>query len=358
MATTTCSYCSKSFTARGINSHKRRCKLAPIIPNYKHYLVNDDVFGHILGYLCNQTLAKLQAVTGDQYVQYDAKLIPYACRRCENDNPAIRDGLCTRCHSRRGSYKHYIVKTEAKDLYHIKNFSGIPCTRHRRSILYARTDLDAHMRNLYGSNREWLKAIAVRVARCQALQITREKKEKEIKAYLESLPDGFQEFINPFYVPHKKSTLKEMLDRYVALDNALALRNLRAINESSYCINYIFMGDEPLEDTVNDIEEANFLNTHTDYLDIAHSTVKQFKTIHNHRLNRTEYNFILRLCMEITKRMLCVHHLQVDHGYTLPHKWEMCRDRLNMIISAGIIPDRGIARDYIYDNIGTIEDLI
>lgn len=353
-----CRHCSRSFTTRGIARHMRCCKKAPVVTNYTYCLVNDDIFRCILGYLSNQTLAKLQTITGDQYSQYDARLIPYACRRCENDRPAIRNGLCTRCHSRKISYKSHIIKTEAKDLYRIKNFAGIPCETRRRCIFYARTDLDIHMLKLHGSNREWLKAIASRDARCRALQATRERKEKEIEAYLKTLPIGFQKYIAPYHFPRKKSILKEMADRFVALDESLVSRGLKITTSSIHCINYVFMGEDILESVVDDIEEDDFLGQYTDYLEIAHSTVNQFKSMQNHRLARADYNFILRLCKEITKRMICVHYLQVGHDYSLPQKWEAFRHRLDNVLAAGLTPERGAARDYIYDNIGTVEDLI
>ncbi|KAF1784763.1 hypothetical protein GQ600_12813 [Phytophthora cactorum] len=92
-----CEYCDKQFTTRGIPLHQKKCVKkqahdkaeAKKTRSYNFCILNEAIYEEILSFLNNQTLTKMQMITGDRYQQCEPVLARYCCK-CENDNPVIR----------------------------------------------------------------------------------------------------------------------------------------------------------------------------------------------------------------------------------------------------------------------------
>ncbi|ETL40988.1 hypothetical protein L916_07940, partial [Phytophthora nicotianae] len=106
-----CEYCDKQFTTRGLSLHQKKCAEkqahdkaeAKKTRSFKFCIVNEAIFEEILSFLSNQTLTKMQMITGDHYQECEPELSRYCCK-CENDNPIIRRSLCLKCFSNSGYY--------------------------------------------------------------------------------------------------------------------------------------------------------------------------------------------------------------------------------------------------------------
>ncbi|KAG2997077.1 hypothetical protein PC121_g5071 [Phytophthora cactorum] len=139
-----CSYCSRDFKDRGIKRHLRHCKRKPTPEScaYKFCVLNEQITEYVLTFLSNQSVTKLQSFTGDHYPNSDPRLAAVCCS-CENDVPVINNGLCTACEKEMApNYKTHMTKTQAKELYWLRDFEGIPCLERRYYFLYARKQLD------------------------------------------------------------------------------------------------------------------------------------------------------------------------------------------------------------------------
>ncbi|TDH69678.1 uncharacterized protein CCR75_008722 [Bremia lactucae] len=64
--------------------------------SYRFCILNEKIHEEVLSFLGNQTLTKLQMITGDHYQQCEPELAAYCCQ-CENDNPIAKRRLCRRC---------------------------------------------------------------------------------------------------------------------------------------------------------------------------------------------------------------------------------------------------------------------
>ncbi|KAG3141324.1 hypothetical protein PI124_g8648 [Phytophthora idaei] len=76
-STSACEYCDKKFTTRGMSLHQKKCvkkqahdkAAAKKTRFYKFSILNEAVHEEILSFLSNQTLTKMQMITGDRYQQ-------------------------------------------------------------------------------------------------------------------------------------------------------------------------------------------------------------------------------------------------------------------------------------------------
>ncbi|KAG2911587.1 hypothetical protein PC115_g12513 [Phytophthora cactorum] len=98
--TSVCDYCEKEFTTRGMTSHLKKCikkrahdiATAEKTRTYNFSILNESVHEVIVSFLSNQTLTKLQMITGDHFEECEPELAGFCCE-CENDNPVIAGGL-------------------------------------------------------------------------------------------------------------------------------------------------------------------------------------------------------------------------------------------------------------------------
>lgn len=349
MSTVLCQYCNKEFKVRGLTVHQRKCKNVPKTITYNHCLVNEDMFAYILSFLNNQTLCKLQKITGDRY-PCDESLIKYTCGECDNDNPAIQEGLCTKCHSRRRGFKQLITKTEAKEWYAIKDFDGIPCDVRRHYILYDRADLDAYKVSLHGSKLVWLKEVTLRETRRKTRETNKTRKAKDVKMLLKTFPVAFQTYTQYVKAPTNKTELQLMADRYDELSKLLTNIGLALRNDSALCANYIVYGKNSANYVVDIVEEMNFLHKYTNYVTKARYNIERFKEEQFDYYPRDIYNQFIQSCRDDAKMDICISYLlENKSGHSLPKKWETCRMRLNEIIDAKLDPTEDPYNSYIYN---------
>ena len=290
-------------------------------------------------------MVKLQNITGDRYIQCDPSLAPYCCMACEDDNPAIENRLCRQCYSQG---KPLITKTEARELYKIKDFSSIPCDVRKFYILYSREDLEKHMLAVHGSKIEWLKAIAEREERRKKRNENANKRLEETNAFIQTLSQDFQEYIR-FYNVGKKS-IEAVYSRYIALRDGLLTKNLNIRLDSRLCQMFIIHEIGIVDEIVETMEEMTFLYNNTDYSRRSSSNIAIFREMQSEYLPREEYNRCIQACYEDAKEEICIEYLQ-KVGYILPSKWEACRPRFNQVIANGIDPTDYDASSYIYHNI-------
>lgn len=313
------------------------------------------MFEHILGFLGNQSLTKLQSVTGDRYRQCESQLSKCCCA-CENDRPVITNGLCGVCESALDTFKPCVTKTEARELYGIRNFSDIPCNERRHYILYARADLDKHMLDTCESEREWVRSIAQRRARVAKRAAVKQQKQDDLNAFLKTLPAAFVSYIASIEF---KSTDESILDecslRFTTLVTALDGRGLVLRDDSRLCEQFITTGVGDIQNVVDTMEEMGFLFAHTEYQKKGRANIKAFRNeveMYGDWYSRDEYRTNLQLCREDAKLELCVEYLADGKGFALPRKWENCRARFDSMKSAGKDPSGESAWDYIYTGEG------
>lgn len=76
-------------------------------------MIDDScILDRILPFLSNQSLTKLQAITGSHFATCEPNLARF-CSPCENDIPRIFQGRCNDCATANG-YKPMISATQAR----------------------------------------------------------------------------------------------------------------------------------------------------------------------------------------------------------------------------------------------------
>ncbi|KAE9288413.1 hypothetical protein PF008_g26150 [Phytophthora fragariae] len=272
-ATVACEFCGQTFTTRGMTRHQNKCvkKQAHDIAAtkkprcYRFSILNEGVFENILKFLGNQTLTKLQMVTGDRYAQCEPELAKFCCK-CENDNPVILHGLCRACESELPGYMPRTTKEVAKIHYGVrdKDFPFIPCEVRKRYTLFDRITLENHMIRSCGSKMHWVRDIAKRDSRKRKLNATLHRKEVETRDFLEDLAPGFASYVEAVGLKESdKEVIQHYSQRYVKLTEALKARGLKLRDDSRLCMGYITAGYGQIESVVDTMEEMNFLFAHT-----------------------------------------------------------------------------------------------
>ncbi|KAF4318173.1 hypothetical protein BBO99_00004772 [Phytophthora kernoviae] len=137
LKTTKCCYCGKEFKTPGLKLHQNRCKSKPLRePHvYKFCILNEHIFERVRSSLHNQTLTKLQMITGDKTDFTSTE---------QEGGP---------------NYKPRVTTTEARAMYKIHGLSGIPCEIRKYYTLYDREALNKHMLHTFGPKLEWLRMI-------------------------------------------------------------------------------------------------------------------------------------------------------------------------------------------------------
>lgn len=231
MASVACTFCGKTFKERGLNRHQKYCKSKMKIESsaephgYKICLINYHVFECVLSFLSNQSLTKLQAITGDRYPKCERALSSYCCP-CENDKLAVVEGLCSDCAAVKiNNYFPQITSTEARSVYGVKNLPY--------RALYNRDDVEKQMIATYGSTLEWLRISIAKNSRAAKRHAKR------------TIPIGFAYFLR------KQDFCTESFDhkarrragqRFIELKTALEARGFSLLDCNRHHVNYIMMG--------------------------------------------------------------------------------------------------------------------
>jgi hypothetical protein len=352
-----CEFCHQPFKPRGLKIHQSRCKAKVTKrepppphqqlsqhdpdqheqqePKYRFRIGDEHVFDHLLSFLSNQSQTKLQLVTGDRYTSCEPLLSRYCCA-CEEDNPALFDGLCSACATAKRNYKPLITKTEAKTQYGLKDLTGVPCDVRRKYTLYARADLDRHAVTTFGSRRAWLRSLAQHDSRVKKLAATKKQKRDEHEAFLQTLSPAFATYAKFVDLKAKpKSELEVCSERFDELVDALKQRDLELRTDSHLCKLYIASGVGIVGRIVDTMEEMAFLFKHTEYLGRCSDSIEEMHEDLDDWYPREEYDDMIQSCREEVKAVLCVEYLLDSMGLTLPRKWEKCRDRLDFLKAAG-----------------------
>jgi hypothetical protein len=226
-----CEFCGKVFKARGLKLHQNKCSLKKS-PTPLFEFVDTNTFANILGFLGNQSLVKLQSITGGRYGGSDA-LVSSICCPCENDELAVANGLCLACNQAKDpEFRETITTTEARRVYGIHDIDSVPHTTvsvyHRGYYcLFKYADVDQYAQTLFGSTRAWLEMLSAKVRRRRKLGETKRKKAEAYSAILAQLPPDFVEFLAKHGVkPDCERVRKEQAERFEAMAAALAGRNL------------------------------------------------------------------------------------------------------------------------------------
>ncbi|GMF13088.1 unnamed protein product [Phytophthora lilii] len=340
----TCVFCGKEFTVRGMKRHHSKCSekqaadkaAAKKTRAYNYSIICEAIFENILTFLGNQTLTKLQSITGDHYTQCEPELAKYCCK-CEEDNPVIRGGLCRKCNyqpcrvAKKDAMRIYGVRE--RDLYHIRRDRGYYGQ-------FNGFDLEKHMIKTCGSKMGWVRYIAKRDARKKARQAAKHRKEREAMAFLKPLAPEFASYAEEIdFVEFDKKCVEKCIQRYEALTAALEEHGIKLRADSRICKAFITAGNGTVEEMVDAMEEKAFLFTHTNY------ALRCKKLIENYR-ESSEFNpgDDLRLATRHqryeTRIKICVQYLENHKGLVLPRRWEKCRARFDEEVASG-----GDARD-------------
>ncbi|KAF4038651.1 hypothetical protein GN244_ATG09176 [Phytophthora infestans] len=233
--TSVCVYCTKGFTTRGIPRHQKKCakKLAHDraearkTRSYKFCIINESVYEVILSFLSNQTLTKMQMITGDHYQQCEPDLARYCCK-CENDNPTIRArACCLRCKPKTGS----TVIKEAKLRYGMtdKDYRGA-VGREFKARLGIMPDVDflgrerchwstleQYMLDKCGSKLAWLRILFKKDVKKKKALATRLQTENR-RYFVEALSPAFADYLSSIrFREYDKDVLRQSYQRYVEL---------------------------------------------------------------------------------------------------------------------------------------------
>lgn len=206
-------------------------------PVYAFCLLNEELFDHMLSFLGNQTLVKLQSITGDRYPNSRPELAKLCCP-CENDNLAILAGLCTPCEKEKSPlFKQHMTLSDARALYGINNW-GIPYYR-EDEFEVDRDDADDHMLKRCGSKMQWLELIAKLDIPRRKLVAKRIQNRAEYEAVLRSLPLKCRRYTHRPDHELNVAVLKERGERYSVLTEALQARGLQLRDDSQLSRLYI-----------------------------------------------------------------------------------------------------------------------
>jgi DNA-binding transcriptional MerR regulator len=352
----TCEFCGNSFTTRGLKRHQKRCQRtdeeapAKTQRGYNFCILHETLFEIVLSFLNNQTLTKLQMITGDRYPNCEPQLARYCCR-CEKDNPVITHGLCLDCnvHSdfRRSSVPLALVREKYfvtdKDFQRMSPF----LQRQRYYTLYDVEKLEILKTWTHDSKLAWVRKIAQQDMRRQ--ELAAEKQER--RAYLESLAPGFAAYIEGIKCKRRgKAGLKQASERFLSVKAALAQRGLDLETDAKQCMEFVLTGSGDMNEVVNVTEEHKFLFSLESYPGLARDVCVKLEIARKRRDGIYYASEADRERQATWIAELCVRFLQNNRGLTLPRKWESCRARLEEVAASGGDPLSLAA--YVYAGIG------
>jgi hypothetical protein len=261
----TCKFCGKTFTTRGMTRHQQKCAKIQVLDrkprSYNCGAFSAGVFEHILSFMGNQTLTKLQQITGDQYPNCEPELARL-CSKCENDNPVILNGLCRECESKEEGHMPCTTKELARLYYGVKemDFHFLPCDVRKRYTLFSREMLEKHMITSCGSKMDSVRHLFKKQQRTKRLNATLQRKEEEADGFLNELAPGFADYVKQVgFRKTDKAALEQCSQRFKTLSAALEERGLRLHGDSRLCKDYVTTGHGSLGSVVDAMEEMNFL---------------------------------------------------------------------------------------------------
>ncbi|KAG1697141.1 hypothetical protein DVH05_017525 [Phytophthora capsici] len=271
--TSICEYCNKTFTSRGLSLHQRKCstKLARDKAEakktrvYKFCILNEYIHEEILSYLSNQTVTKLQLITGDHYKGCEPELAKICCK-CENDNFSVGYGGCRQCLSQERVYnsRDLLRNKQAKVIYGMteKDLKTLPYEEREGMCLYERATLDKFVLNFSGSKKEWLRRIVkMRTQRKKAEVAKSRKKEfcdflaNRVPLFDPGLPSVSARLAKTRVYMDLKTNDEQWYPRFNDVKDLCDERNvcLPIVLGSTQCKDFILNGVGSAEEVVNGI---------------------------------------------------------------------------------------------------------
>ncbi|KAG1702556.1 hypothetical protein DVH05_009505 [Phytophthora capsici] len=192
--TSICEYCNKTFTSRGLSLHQRKCskKLthekneAKKTRAYKFCILNEYIHEEILSFLSNQTLTKMQMITGDHYEGCEPELAKICCK-CENDNFTVALRWCRQClpHDWSTVSREIVSKEMAKIIYGVtgKDLAALAYRRPMGGCIYERATLEKFVLQSCGSKKEWLRRLVKVRERWEKAEAAKTRR-KQIRRFL------------------------------------------------------------------------------------------------------------------------------------------------------------------------------
>ncbi|KAF4045158.1 hypothetical protein GN244_ATG02542 [Phytophthora infestans] len=254
-----CDYCDKQFTARGLSMHQKKCAkkqecdkaAAKKTRSYRFSFINEAIHEEILSFLNNQTLTKMQMITGDHFQQCNSSLARYCCK-CENDSPVVRHSLCRQCLSdSKHQFNGRIAKRCAKDKFGMREVHFNSIDKPDTYPYYSCKTLEDYMLSTFGSKKEWLLQIAKVDIRKKKTRSTR-RQNRERKYALKRAALGFAAFVRAIgFKGADEEVLEKCKQRFVVLEAKLEERGLFLRDDSVPCKIFVTTGHGSVEAVVD-----------------------------------------------------------------------------------------------------------
>ncbi|KAG1697124.1 hypothetical protein DVH05_017508 [Phytophthora capsici] len=265
-----CEYCNKTFTSRGLSLHQRKCstKLARDKAEakktrvYKFCILNEYIHEEILSFLSNQTVTKLQLITGDHYKGCEPELAKICCK-CENDNFNVGYS-CRQCLSQRYYNRVLLRKKEAKIIYGMteKDFKTLPYEERGGICLYERATLDKFVLNFSGSKKELLRRVVKVRTQWKKAEIAKSRKKEfcdfrsnRVPLFDPGLPSVWARLAKTSVYMDLKTNDDQWYPRFNDVKDLCDGRNvcLPIVLGSTQCKDFILNGVGSAEEVVNGI---------------------------------------------------------------------------------------------------------
>ncbi|KAL3672511.1 hypothetical protein V7S43_001811 [Phytophthora oleae] len=268
-STSMCEYCSKTFTSRGMALHQKKCRKklshakneAKKTRSYKFCILNEYIYEEILSFLSNQTLTKMQMITGDSYDGCEPELAKICCR-CENDNFSIGSPWCQQCLPEKWPYynRERVTKKKAMKIYGVKekDLATVPYKRRSGRCLYKRATLDDFIQETCGSKKEWLRHLVKVRARWEKAKAV-ERRRKDVCNFLLVKAPELARSVNTI---HKLDLNMEDKDQWYPRFEDLEAAcedgglSLPIVLGSTLCKDFLKNGIGSVEDVVNGIQQS------------------------------------------------------------------------------------------------------
>ncbi|KAG1702555.1 hypothetical protein DVH05_009504 [Phytophthora capsici] len=261
--TSICKYCNKTFASRGLSLHQRRCN-KKLIHNkaeakktraYKFCILNESVHEEILSFLSNQSLTKMQMITGDHYEGCEPELAQICCK-CENDNYTVGWLWCQECIPEKWSSesRELVSKQKAKVVYGVeeKELKTLACKQRKGSCVYEQAALETFVLKSCGSKKQFLRRLVTIRARWEKYESAK-KRKKELCCFLANRAPDLGRLKSSGYKDLEMEDLKQWYPRFEDVEALCSQKGVRLLDvlASPQCKGFIKNGFGRAEDVVN-----------------------------------------------------------------------------------------------------------
>ncbi|TDH68142.1 uncharacterized protein CCR75_009803 [Bremia lactucae] len=218
--------------------------------SYRFCILNERIHEEVLSFLGNQTLTKLQMMTGGHYQQCEPELAAYCCQ-CENDNPVAIHHSCRKC---LGSYAYrlYVTRKTARqygftgELDEVIDSEINNCYENK---WYKWSALESYMLQTFGSKMAWLRHIAM-------LNTRRDKVRYSRSLQREVGPEVAAIMKQATFRIRSSTELYECRARYFRIKAKMEERGFSFELISDSCKNYITDGIGSVEEVIQSVADT------------------------------------------------------------------------------------------------------